>query len=95
MSTPDTTTEAFADIRPTSADDLPDYAPIPRRTFGPALNEQGYSVGRVERNLYWVTDGTYQSAFLTPPTASSSSTPRPRSVTTSSGPSTRSLPRTA
>jgi glyoxylase-like metal-dependent hydrolase (beta-lactamase superfamily II) len=24
-------------------------------------------VGRVERNLYWVTDGTYQAAFLTTP----------------------------
>jgi glyoxylase-like metal-dependent hydrolase (beta-lactamase superfamily II) len=44
---------------------LPDYAPIPRSAFGPALNEQGYYVGRVERNLYWVTDGVYQSAFLT------------------------------
>src|SRR3954453_15142290 len=65
MSTADTTTEAFADTRPATADDLPDYAPIPRPAFGPALNEQGYYVGRVERNLYWVTDGTYQSAFLT------------------------------
>ncbi len=45
--------------------DLPDYAPIPRSALGPALNDQGYYVGRVERNLYWVTDGTYQSAFLT------------------------------
>src|SRR4029453_1729098 len=45
---------------------LPDYAPIPRSALGPALNEQGYFVGRVERNLYWVTDG-YQSAFLTTP----------------------------
>jgi glyoxylase-like metal-dependent hydrolase (beta-lactamase superfamily II) len=44
---------------------LPDYAPIPRSALGPALNEQGYHVGRVERNLYWVTDGVYQSAFLT------------------------------
>jgi glyoxylase-like metal-dependent hydrolase (beta-lactamase superfamily II) len=61
----DTTTEAFADTRPARADDLPDYAPIPRPAIGPALNEQGYYVGRVERNLYWVTDGTYQSAFLT------------------------------
>ena len=30
-----------------------------------ALNDQGYYVGRVERNLYWVTDGVYQSAFMT------------------------------
>jgi glyoxylase-like metal-dependent hydrolase (beta-lactamase superfamily II) len=46
------------------ADVLPDYAPVPPSAFGPALNEQGYHVGRVERNLFWVTDATYQSAFL-------------------------------
>jgi glyoxylase-like metal-dependent hydrolase (beta-lactamase superfamily II) len=45
-------------------DELPDYAPIPRSALGPALNDQGYYVGRVERNLFWVTDGVYQSAFL-------------------------------
>jgi len=50
-----------------SAPALPDYAPVPRSALGPALNDQGYHVGRVERNLYWVTDGTYQSAFLTTP----------------------------
>jgi glyoxylase-like metal-dependent hydrolase (beta-lactamase superfamily II) len=44
--------------------DLPDYAPIPRSALGPARNDQGYYVGRVQRNLYWVTDGLYQSAFL-------------------------------
>jgi glyoxylase-like metal-dependent hydrolase (beta-lactamase superfamily II) len=44
---------------------LPDYDPVPQSALGPALNEQGYYVGRVERNLYWVTDGTYLSAFLT------------------------------
>jgi glyoxylase-like metal-dependent hydrolase (beta-lactamase superfamily II) len=52
---------------PASADELPDYAPIPRSALGPALNEQGYYVGRVERNLYWVTDGVYNSAFLITP----------------------------
>jgi glyoxylase-like metal-dependent hydrolase (beta-lactamase superfamily II) len=46
---------------------LPDYAPIPRSALGPALNDQGYHVGQVERNLYWVTDGVYQSAFLATP----------------------------
>jgi glyoxylase-like metal-dependent hydrolase (beta-lactamase superfamily II) len=46
------------------ADALPDYAPVPPSALGPALNDQGYHVGRVERNLYWVTDGTYQAAFL-------------------------------
>jgi len=48
-----------------SAETLPDYAPIPPSALGPAVNEQGYYVGRVEKNLYWVTDGTYQAAFLT------------------------------
>jgi len=49
----------------TPADTLPDYAPVPASALGPALNQQGYHVGRVERNLYWVTDGVYQAAFLT------------------------------
>jgi glyoxylase-like metal-dependent hydrolase (beta-lactamase superfamily II) len=44
---------------------LPDYAPIPQSALGPALNAQGYYVGRVEKNLYWVTDGVYQAGFLT------------------------------
>jgi glyoxylase-like metal-dependent hydrolase (beta-lactamase superfamily II) len=48
-----------------SAPALPDYAPIPPSALGPAVNEQGYFVGRVEKNLYWVTDSTYQAAFLT------------------------------
>jgi len=47
-----------------SAADQPDYAPIPQSALGPALNDQGYYVGRVERNLYWVTDGVYNCAFL-------------------------------
>jgi glyoxylase-like metal-dependent hydrolase (beta-lactamase superfamily II) len=42
----------------------PEYAPLPPTALGPDLNEQGYHVGRVERNLFWVTDGVYQSAFL-------------------------------
>jgi glyoxylase-like metal-dependent hydrolase (beta-lactamase superfamily II) len=48
-----------------TASDLPDYAPVPRSSLGPAVNDQGYYVGRVERNLYWITDGDYTSAFLT------------------------------
>src|SRR5258705_3554505 len=44
---------------------LPDSAQIPASACGRAPNEQGYYVGRVERNLYWVTDGVYQAAFLT------------------------------
>jgi len=38
---------------------------VPISALGPAINERGYHVGRVEGNLYWVTDGVYQSAFLT------------------------------
>ena len=48
-----------------SADTLPDYAPVPRSALGPAVNAQGFYVGRVEKNLYWVTDAAYQAAFLT------------------------------
>ena len=48
----------------TGAADLPGYAPIPPSARGVALNEQGYHVGRVARNLFWVTDGVYNCAFL-------------------------------
>src|SRR5258708_33115774 len=45
--------------------DLPDYAPAPESAPGPPPQAQGCYVGRVEKNLHWVTDGTYQCAFLT------------------------------
>jgi glyoxylase-like metal-dependent hydrolase (beta-lactamase superfamily II) len=60
-----TTLAGGAFAPPASADTLPNYAPIPPSALGPALNAQGYYVGRVKKNLYWVTDGTYQAAFLT------------------------------
>ena len=63
-SSPSDTTKSPTSKAPV-ASSLPDYAPVPRSSLGPALNDQGYYVGRVERNLYWVTDGVYQSAFLT------------------------------
>ncbi|MBV9328032.1 MAG: MBL fold metallo-hydrolase [Chloroflexi bacterium] len=44
---------------------LPNYAPIPAEAFGPALNADGYFVGRIDDNLYWVTDAFYQAMFLT------------------------------
>jgi glyoxylase-like metal-dependent hydrolase (beta-lactamase superfamily II) len=62
---PETRPTKSSTLRAPSAQELPDYAPVPRSALGPALNEQGFYVGRVERNLYWITDGTYQSAFLT------------------------------
>ena len=49
----------------TDMSDLPEFAPVSGSALGPAVNEQGYYVDRVERNLDWVTDGTYQSAFPT------------------------------
>ncbi|MCE7002253.1 MBL fold metallo-hydrolase [Kibdelosporangium philippinense] len=49
----------------TNDSELPDYAPVPSSALGPAVNEQGYFVGRVEKNLYWVTDSGYQAAFMT------------------------------
>jgi glyoxylase-like metal-dependent hydrolase (beta-lactamase superfamily II) len=48
-----------------SASTLPNFAPLPNSAQGPAVNADGYYVGRVERNLYYVTDATYQAAFLT------------------------------
>jgi glyoxylase-like metal-dependent hydrolase (beta-lactamase superfamily II) len=54
-----------ADPHPSTLGAVADCAPIPGSAFGPAVNERGYYVGRVEANLYWVTDGTYQCAFLT------------------------------
>jgi glyoxylase-like metal-dependent hydrolase (beta-lactamase superfamily II) len=47
-----------------SADDLPSFAPVPPSAFGPPLNADGYFVGPIKDNLYWVTDGFYQSMFL-------------------------------
>jgi len=44
--------------------DLPEYAPIPAGSFGPALNANDYFVGRVQGNLYWITDSFYQVMFL-------------------------------
>ena len=41
--------------------------PSPRSPRAPALNEHGYHVRQVNRNLYAVTDNVYTSAFLTTP----------------------------
>ena len=70
-------------------------APNRRSFFGrgaaiAAVNARGYYVGRVEKNLYWVTDATYQVAFLTTRDGVVLfDAPRP-SDTTFSAPSTRS-----
>jgi hypothetical protein len=44
--------------------DLPEFAPVARSALGPVVNAQGYYVDRVERNLYWVTDGTDACGFI-------------------------------
>jgi glyoxylase-like metal-dependent hydrolase (beta-lactamase superfamily II) len=44
---------------------LPNFAPIPAEAFGPAVNADGYFVGQIDGNLYWVTDSFYNSIFLT------------------------------
>jgi len=43
----------------------PTYAPIPPSALGPALNADGYFVGAIANNLYWVTDSFYQAMFVT------------------------------
>lgn len=43
---------------------LPDCAPIPASALCPQMNELGYHVAPIGGNLYWVTDGGYQSMFL-------------------------------
>jgi hypothetical protein len=67
MSAPGTTTGTVPGAGAPSVPALPDFAPVPQTSLGPALKDQGYHVGRVERNLYRVTDGAYQAAFLTTP----------------------------
>ncbi|MEO3972939.1 MBL fold metallo-hydrolase [Streptomyces sp. CAU 1734] len=53
---------AHSPARPATA--LPDYAPVPASSHGPAVNSQGYYVGKIKGNLYWVTDSNYQAMFL-------------------------------
>src|SRR3989440_4775259 len=48
-----------------NSSNLPDFAPVPAGAFGPALNADGYFVGHIDGNLYWVTDSVYQAMFLT------------------------------
>src|SRR3981081_4653039 len=61
----ESTPDEEGEITEAAAPPLPGYPPVPHSALGPALTDRGYFVGRVERNLYWVTDGTYQAAFLT------------------------------
>lgn len=43
-----------------------EYAPLPEAASGPAVDpEKGYLVEEISDGLYWITDGTYQTIFLT------------------------------
>ncbi|WP_460063018.1 MBL fold metallo-hydrolase [Streptomyces sp. YKOK-I1] len=67
LAVPAAATLVGALAEPAHADEggLPDYAPIPAGSVGPTPNADGYHVGRIAGNLYWVTDSYYQSMFLT------------------------------
>ena len=56
--TAETTTEACADSRPRFAGALPGCAPMLASALAPGVNERGCYAGQVERNFYWVPDGT-------------------------------------
>jgi glyoxylase-like metal-dependent hydrolase (beta-lactamase superfamily II) len=45
--------------------DAPSYAPVPKGALGPPLNADGYFVGHIRGDLYWVTDSAYQAMFMT------------------------------
>jgi glyoxylase-like metal-dependent hydrolase (beta-lactamase superfamily II) len=54
-------TAAKADTAPGG---LRSFAPVPPSSLGPVSNADGYFVGPIRDNLYWVTDGFYQAMFL-------------------------------
>jgi glyoxylase-like metal-dependent hydrolase (beta-lactamase superfamily II) len=41
------------------------FAPIPKSALGPPVNADGYFVGQIKGDLYWVTDSFYTVMFLT------------------------------
>jgi glyoxylase-like metal-dependent hydrolase (beta-lactamase superfamily II) len=41
------------------------FAPIPKSALGPPVNADGYFVGQIKGDLYWVTDSIYIAMFLT------------------------------
>lgn len=41
------------------------FAPIPKSALGPPVNADGYFVGQIKDDLYWVTDSSYTAMFLT------------------------------
>jgi glyoxylase-like metal-dependent hydrolase (beta-lactamase superfamily II) len=41
------------------------FAPIPKRALGPPVNADGFFVGQIKGDLFWVTDSVYIAMFLT------------------------------
>ena len=41
------------------------FAPVPQSALGPPVNADGYFVGQIKGDLYWVTDSFYTAMFLT------------------------------
>ena len=41
------------------------FAPVPKSALGPPVNADGYFVGQIKGDLYWVTDSFYTAMFLT------------------------------
>jgi glyoxylase-like metal-dependent hydrolase (beta-lactamase superfamily II) len=54
-----------ADAQPGAGDRLSAGATVRGPALGPTVGEQGYYVGRVDGNLYRITDQHYQCAFMT------------------------------
>ena len=54
-----------APVAAADATSLPGYAAVPAGAVGPTLNSDGYFVGQIDGDLYWVTDSIYQAMFLT------------------------------
>lgn len=54
-----------ATVRPASTSHAATTAPVPPGAKGPAIPASGYLVEEIADRVFWVTDGLYQSIFLT------------------------------
>ncbi|MGI0037344.1 MAG: MBL fold metallo-hydrolase, partial [Nitrososphaera sp.] len=54
----------FLDTGETEYKQFPKPSLLPAQAEGPAIPSKGYLVEEIKDNLYWVTDGTYNTMFL-------------------------------